>query len=387
MTVSQAACLIVGLWLQDRLVLSLAKWNASQVSTDQGEQSGALEADSSQDENVSTNGYHADGDAFRTAMLQAHPLSFIWICGLQSIVAYLLITRLHVEHSQRQEQSHEKLVKSARELVRTRDAVIFGLAKLAESRDPETGHHLERIALYSARLAKALRRLPRYRNIVSSDFVKMIGVSSALHDIGKVGITDSVLLKPDRLTVSERRHMQTHATLGGECIRQIEMRLGNSNFMSMASEIAFHHHEHWNGAGYPAGLIGEAIPLAARIVAIADVYDALVSRRVYKDPIIHEKSVEMISSEAGKQFDPELVKVFLSLEGQFRAISDRFRQEPRLDTDLTRPLVGEQHVLEALDAEERELLDTVQCIHAESLENSDVSSVNNQRHDLESVSQ
>ncbi|MCH7751053.1 MAG: HD domain-containing protein [Planctomycetes bacterium] len=378
MVVSQAVCLIIGLWLQDRLMLSLIQWNSSQGSTKQGEPLGALEADSSQGENASVHTYKADGDAFHTVMLQARPLAFVWICGLQSVVAYLLITRLNVEHAQRQEQSHEMLVKRAKELVRTRDAVIFGLAKLAESRDPDTGHHLERIALYSTRLATALRRQPRYRSIITPNFVQMIGVSSALHDIGKVGVSDNVLLKPGKLTADERRHMQTHATLGGECIQQIEMRLGNSNFLSTAREIAFHHHERWDGAGYPAGLMGEAIPLAARIVAIVDVYDALVSRRVYKDAFSHEKSIDMIRSEAGKHFDPELVNVFLSIEGQFRAISDRFREEPRVDADLTQPTDNEQDDLEMCDAEERKLLETVRSIHETPLENSEIESANAQ---------
>jgi len=387
MIVSQAVCLIIGLWLQDRLMLSLVQWNSSQGSTQQGEPLGALEADRSQGENALVHGDKADSDAFHTAMLQAQPLVFVWICGLQSVVAYLLITRLNVEHAQRQEQSHEMLLKRAKELVRTRDAVIFGLAKLAESRDPDTGHHLERIALYSTRLATALRRQPRYRSIITANFVQMIGVSSALHDIGKVGVSDNVLLKSGKLTADERRHMQTHATLGGECIRQIEMRLGNSNFLSTAREIAFHHHERWDGAGYPAGLLGEAIPLAARIVAIVDVYDALITRRIYKDAFSHEMSIDMIRSEADKHFDPELVKVFLSIEGQFRVISDRFREEPRVDADLTRPTDNEQDDLETCDADERKLLEALRSIHETPLENSEIESANEQTLDLEPVSQ
>jgi HD-GYP domain-containing protein (c-di-GMP phosphodiesterase class II) len=385
MAVSQAVCLIIGLWLQDRLVDSLTQWNSNQESSHQGEQSAALDADRPNVENASVQGLQADGEALRTAMSQAQPLSFIWICGLQSVVAYLLITRLHVEHEQRQEQSQEELVQRTKELVRTRDAVIFGLAKLAESRDPDTGHHLERIALYSTRLAKALRRQPRYRSIISPNFVQVIGVSSALHDIGKVGVADSVLLKPGKLTAKELRHMQTHTTLGGECIRQIEMRLGDSSFLSMACDIAFHHHEHWDGSGQPAGLMGEAIPLSARVVAIADVYDALVSRRVYKDAFSHEKSVAIIRSESGKQFDPELVKVFLSIEGQFRAIGDRFREEPRVDSDPTRPTDNFQNDLEECDANERELLETVQSIRDETQSNSEIKSAKDQELDLDSV--
>jgi len=378
MIVSQAICLIIGLWLQERLILSLAQWNSSQGSTKQGEQLGTLEADRSQGENESVHAYMTDGDALYTAMLQARPLAFVWIFGLQSVVAYLLIASLSVEYAQRQEQSNEMLVKRAKELVRTRDAVIFGLAKLAESRDSDTGHHLERIALYSTRLATALRHQPQYRSIISPNFVQTIGVSSALHDIGKVGLSDDVLLNPGKLTDNERRHMQTHAAIGGECLRQIETRLGNSNFLSTAREIAFHHHERWDGAGYPAGLMGSAIPLAARIVAIVDVYDALVSRRVYKAAFSHEKSIDMIRSEAGKHFDPELVNVFLSIEGQSRSISDRFREESNVYTDLTLPTDNEQDDLKICDAEERKLLETVRSIHETPLENSEIESANGQ---------
>ncbi|HEX4129009.1 MAG TPA: HD domain-containing phosphohydrolase [Pirellulales bacterium] len=211
-----------------------------------------------------------------------------------------------------------------KDLARTQNAVIFGLAKLAESRDPATGRHLERIAHFSTRFATALRRLPKYREEVTPAFVRLIGISSALHDIGKVGVEDHVLLKPGSLNARERLDMQLHAALGGECIREIELQLGSSNFLEMAREIAFCHHEHWNGRGYPAGLAGEAVPLAARIVAIADVYDALSVRRVYKQPLPHERCVEIIRSEAGKQFDPDLVQVFLSIEGEFRDIARQF---------------------------------------------------------------
>ncbi len=190
------------------------------------------------------------------------------------------------------------------DLLRTRDAVIFGLAKLAESRDPDTGNHLERIAVYSTRLATVLRRNPRYRRHLTPAFVKLIGISSALHDIGKVGIEDSILLKPGQFEEQERLVMHMHAAIGGKCIREIESRLGRSNFLQMAREIAFCHHERWDGRGYPDGLAGEEIPLAARIVAVADVYDALATKRVYKAAFPHGKCVEMIRAEAGKQFDP-----------------------------------------------------------------------------------
>jgi putative two-component system response regulator len=255
-------------------------------------------------------------------------IAFVWTFGLQSVVAYFLLSRVHVEHSRRVSKSDEQSLQNTRDLIRTRDAVIFGLAKLAESRDRATGQHLERISLYSTRIASALSREPRYQNIVTPAFVRLIGISSALHDIGKVGVEDSVLLKPGTLTASERFRMQLHAQVGAECIREIERRLGTSNFLEMAREIAYSHHERWDGAGYPEGFAGEAIPLAARIVAIADVYDALAVRRVYKQPIPHEKCVEIIREEAGRQFDPELIRVFLEIEGQFKEIARRHADEP-----------------------------------------------------------
>lgn len=319
LAVSQAACLILGLWLQDKFIVASAEWTANHQSYPV--RSAALADDAAR---------RLPSSVLLESMFAGRMLGFVWICGMQSVVAYLMLTRTLTQHDKDEKQSHEETLIKTKELVRTRDAVIFGLAKLAESRDPDTGHHLERIALYSTRLAAALRRDSRYRDVVTPTFVRTIGISSALHDIGKVGVEDRVLLKPGRLEREERFHMQTHTTLGGECIHQIEQRLGNSNFLEMAREIAFCHHERWDGTGYPVGLKGEEIPLAARIVSIADVYDALASRRVYKDPYSHEKCIEMIGQEAGKQFDPKLVEVFLAMEGQFREISQRYA-EPEAD--------------------------------------------------------
>jgi len=211
-------------------------------------------------------------------------------------------------------------------LVRTRDTIIFGLAKLAESRDPVTGQHLERIALFSTKLAAAMRREKEYRQVVTPSFVHLIGISSALHDIGKVGIEDSILLKPRLLTDAERQRIQEHTLIGSDCLRQMEQRLGASNFLQMANEITLYHHERWDGAGYPHGLAGEDIPLAARIVAIADVYDALASERVYKSAAPHDDCVKFIKENSGTQFDPKLVEVFLKIEAQFFEISERLQE-------------------------------------------------------------
>jgi cyclic di-GMP phosphodiesterase len=251
-------------------------------------------------------------------------VAFLWIAALQSIGAYIVMARSSETPRLKPTTMDEDSLRRAQDLVRTRDAVIIGLAKLAEARDTDTGQHLDRISLYCTSLASSLRRHPGYRDLVSPTFVRLIRVSSALHDIGKVGIEDAILLKPAKLTEEERIKMQDHALLGGECIQHIEQRLGASNFLEMAREIALYHHECWDGSGYPFGLKGEQIPLAARIVAIADVYDALAFKRVYKDALPHEKCVDIIRSKAGDHFDPKLVKVFLEIQMQFREIARKY---------------------------------------------------------------
>lgn len=252
---------------------------------------------------------------------------FIWIASLQmfSLILYVLSDgkkQSELEHDFKHQQSQLN-----GELVRTRDAVIFGLAKLAESRDTDTGFHLERISAYSTRLAQAMRRDPRFRNQISAQFIRDIGVCSALHDIGKVGVEDSILLKPGSLSPSERRRMQEHAQIGAECISQIESRLGQANFLETAREIALLHHEKWDGNGYPHGLAGNAIPLSARVVALADVYDALSVERCYKQPIAHEMCVELIRAEAGKHFDPAIVEIFLQIESEFDRIRSTYAEK------------------------------------------------------------
>lgn len=265
---------------------------------------------------------------WRGTLLASLPLAagiaFFWTWALSSVATCLMAARLDSEELSRKAQSEHDALRSAQDLLRTRDAVIFGLAKLAESRDPETGHHLERISLYSTKLANALRMLPKYHRVVTPGFVRLLGISSVLHDIGKVGLEDTVLLKPGRLNDEERRKMQEHTLVAGECLKEIEHRLGESNFLQTAREIALYHHERWDGTGYPTGLAGEDIPLAARIVTVADVYDALASKRVYKDAFPHEECVRLIREGAGTQFDPELVNVFLTIEADFAAISRKF---------------------------------------------------------------
>ncbi|MGQ0634622.1 MAG: HD-GYP domain-containing protein [Planctomycetaceae bacterium] len=280
-------------------------------------------------------------------------ITFVWTNGLLAMIAYMVVARMHHDLSAGQQQSARETLKHSTDLMRTQGAVIFGLAKLAASRDLETGDHLERISLYSSTLASALRRQEAFRETITPTFVHHIGISSALHDIGKVGVEDAILRKTGPLTAQERRAIQDHTRIGEECLREIERRLGSSNFLRMAREIAGAHHERWDGSGYPAGVRGEEIPLAARIVAIADVYDALSTRRTYKQALGHRECVEAIRCESGQHFDPRLVEVFIEIEPQFEDISRRFSQRSELVADR---IVGDiDRTLAAITADQADL--------------------------------
>ena len=208
----------------------------------------------------------------------------------------------------------------------TRDVALFALAKLAESRDPETGFHLERMQNYSRVLAQHLSLMGRTRGEVTAEYVQLIYQTSPLHDIGKVGIPDSVLLKPGRLSDREFEIMKTHTSIGAETLNAALLKYPNAQFLRMARDIAAWHHERFDGTGYPDGLVGEATPLCARIVALADVYDALTFRRVYKQAFGHDVARSIILSESDTHFDAVIVQAFLDNESQFVAIRDRFAE-------------------------------------------------------------
>ena len=226
-----------------------------------------------------------------------------------------------------------------------RDMAIFAMAKLAESRDPETGAHLERVRSYSHILAQHLSATPKYRDQIDAKYVQLIYQTSPLHDIGKVAIPDYVLLKPDRLTDSERKIMQTHTTSGADTLNAALRKYPNAEFLIMARDIAMSHHEHFDGTGYPNGLAGDDIPLCGRIVALADVYDALTSKRVYKEAFSHDIARSIISEEPNKQFDPDIVNIFIQNEQVFIDISRHHSEivtpsrnlDPRGLRESTRP--------------------------------------------------
>ena len=207
----------------------------------------------------------------------------------------------------------------------TQQVSIRALAHLAETRDPETGNHILRTQAYVQHLAQTLRRHPRFAAMLNDQYINLLGRSAPLHDIGKVGIPDHILLKPGKLNAEEWAIMQTHAQLGSEAIERaeadIEMPL---DFLSLAKEIARWHHEKWDGSGYPDGLSGEAIPLSARLMALADVFDALISPRVYKPPMSFAEARSIIHEGRGKHFDPDIVDAFIADFSVYCAIAERY---------------------------------------------------------------
>ena len=203
---------------------------------------------------------------------------------------------------------------------------IRALAHLAETRDPETGKHLLRTQAYVRQLALGLQHHPRFAATLSPKYINLLARSAPLHDIGKVGIPDHILNKPGKLNAAEWVVMQTHAKLGSDAIEQAEQDIEQPlDFLSLAKEIAHWHHEKWDGRGYPDGLAGDAIPVSARLMALADVFDALISRRVYKPALPYGQVRDMIAAERGQHFDPDLVDVFLTEFDEFVAISERYR--------------------------------------------------------------
>jgi putative two-component system response regulator len=207
----------------------------------------------------------------------------------------------------------------------SRDIVIFSLAKLAESRDSETGNHLERIRYYCKTLAEAMRKMDNGSQGIDNLFIENIFLTSPLHDIGKIGIPDYILLKPGRLDDKEFEIMKDHSRIGFETLNEALKRYPKADYLRMSAEIALSHHERLDGTGYPDGLKGEEIPLSARITALSDVYDALVSRRVYKNAYTHDVAKAIILKEAGTHFDPCVVGAFLATEKTFVETGQRFR--------------------------------------------------------------
>jgi len=211
------------------------------------------------------------------------------------------------------------------EIVAIQDVTILAMASLAETRDTDTGNHIRRTQRYVHALARKLSAHPRFRDDLDEAHINILYKSAPLHDIGKVGIPDRILLKPGRFEPQEFEIMKTHTTLGRDAIEHAEKSLGTPvAFLACAKEIAYCHQEKWDGSGYPEGLSGDDIPVSARLMAVADVYDALISRRVYKQGMPHEKAVKIIQESSGSHFDPDIVDAFLEIQDEFLAAAAAF---------------------------------------------------------------
>jgi putative two-component system response regulator len=242
-------------------------------------------------------------------------------------------THLTLKHTQdclqeRNTYLEAEIIKRVEEVTLLQEVAITAMASLAETRDRETGAHIQRTAHYVKELALQLRHQSKYEDVLTFENIHLMTKSAPLHDIGKMGIPEMILWKPAKLTTEEFALIKKHPAIGRRAIDGAEKLLGTSeSFLRFAKEMAYSHHERWDGTGYPEGISGDAIPVSARLMALADVYDAIISRRVYKNPMPHEEAVIIIKTEAGKQFDPAVVGAFLELADRFKAISEKFRDE------------------------------------------------------------
>ncbi len=227
-----------------------------------------------------------------------------------------------------------EVCKRTQEVEAIQDVTILAMASLAETRDSDTGNHIRRTQFYVKALARKLQGHPRFSHFLTEHNITMLYKSAPLHDIGKVGIPDRILLKPGRFEPDEFEIMKKHSELGRDAIEFAEKSLGtNVEFLRMAKEISLYHHEKWDGSGYPEGLRGDAIPISARLMAVADVYDALISRRIYKEGMPHDKAAAIVLEGKGSAFDPDIVEAFIAIQDEFREIAERYADS---DGDIER---------------------------------------------------
>jgi putative two-component system response regulator len=223
------------------------------------------------------------------------------------------------------DELQDRVQQQVQQITSAQLGAIFAMSKLAESRDPETGEHLERMREYCKVLSDYLGRLPKYQALIDQEFIENIYAASPLHDIGKVGIIDSVLLKPGELTAEEWKVMKSHPIIGAETLREVDRQHPGNSLIRMGIDIAESHHEKWDGSGYPYGLKGNDIPIVARILALGDVYDALTSKRCYKEAFDHDKSRTILQENSGGHFDPDVVDAFLATEDEFQRIKEYYQ--------------------------------------------------------------
>ena len=241
---------------------------------------------------------------------------------LARVQTHLALQQAREYLSHQNELLEEQVMERTHRLDNLQNAILVALGSLAETRDGDTGAHVKRTQSYVRELAMALREHPKFREILTPSYIDMVYKTASLHDIGKVGVRDSILLKPGPLTSEEFEEMKKHTTFGRNAIMAAERSLDTpETFLIVAREIAYSHHECWDGSGYPEGLKGDEIPISARLMAIADVYDAITSKRSYKEAISHTEAVQIIAKEKGTHFDPDLVDAFMNIHSDFERIA------------------------------------------------------------------
>jgi putative two-component system response regulator len=244
---------------------------------------------------------------------------------LARVKTHLHLRRLQVELVSYNLHLERRIAEQVKAVTASQLATIFALAKLAEARDGDTGHHVERVQTFSKVLAEQMRETKLHVAQLTHAFIENSYQTASLHDIGKVATPDAILLKPGKLTAEEFAEMKRHCMLGANTLAVVLARHPDNQFLRMGVEVARSHHEKWDGSGYPDGLRGAAIPLSARIVSLADFYDALTSKRCYRPAFSHEDTCRMIQEGSGTQFDPVVVSAFGALNGEFRRIRNEMQ--------------------------------------------------------------
>ncbi len=267
-----------------------------------------------------------DPDKFGVPVSRSHIYLHIAAWGVFLIIAGAIVGKQRerlVSKAIQTGKVYDQLAESNQHFEEARAATILGLAKLAEYRDNETGAHIERMREYVKILAQELSNHPKYHSVITNNYIDDLYESSILHDIGKVAVPDKILRKPGKLTVLEHEVIRTHTTLGGDALKEVEGRVGGHSFLKIATEIAYYHHERWDGKGYPKGLKGEEIPLSARITTLADFFDAVTTKRRYKPAFSIEQTKALVIEGKGSQFDPDIVDAFLRRIKDFAEIRRR----------------------------------------------------------------
>ncbi len=240
------------------------------------------------------------------------------------VATHIALNNARIKLTEQKIALEEQVCERTKEICHAQDVAIYCLASLVETRDNETGFHIRRTQNYVRVLAEYLKDNPRFSAVLDEEYILQLYKSAPLHDIGKVGVADKILLKNGPLDGENWEEMKRHTLYGKEAIDRTEKEMGITPFLNLAKEITYTHHEKWDGSGYPRGLNGDEIPISGRLMAVADVYDALISKRAYKPAFDHLTAVEMIRVQKGKHFDPDVVSAFLALENKFKDISNRY---------------------------------------------------------------